>query len=516
MFYLPSLIIEPGSYALVRGRGSDDWVNGAQVVYVRSSDIIPYWDANGFAELIRDSATADFVRFGLDATSPTTGGWNGGDATALPNSAADYGKSIARNGANDDNDNFSDWTPRAFATPGGPNDVAFDADADGDGIPDSSEVSGSTFAGLPLYDWGARAGQTNIFIHIDYMNSADPGVKPRKEALDKVVAAFAAHKIYVIFDVGNLYVSGTDPNNYNLDNKSHKVPFSTAIAIGQAAGCANLYSYKVNYMALAKKQIFHYLLFAYSQNASGSGGSSGIAEMPGNDFIVTLGNWGLAATPATELNRLINYQAATIMHELGHNLGLHHGGDEDLNYKPNYYSIMNYEYQLEGLSPLSTTHEGDRYYFYRYGTVDKWLSSSPFKYYFLTSGNEEADLTNGPLTNPSACKIDYSDGSGSSINENLFNESIGLGRPTSQYVDYNGSSNQTANISMILNPTETGSLLTLKDYNDWGKLDLFFIRNKDGDSAGARSPSALKIRPDVIGDDRQPYIIETLKNPRQR
>lgn len=32
------------------------------------------------------------------------------------------------------------------------------------------------------------------------------------------------------------------------------------------------------------------------------------------------------------------------MHELGHTLGLYHGGDEAVNFKPNYISIMNYLY----------------------------------------------------------------------------------------------------------------------------------------------------------------------------
>jgi hypothetical protein len=37
------------------------------------------------------------------------------------------------------------------------------------------------------------------------------------------------------------------------------------------------------------------------------------------------------------------------MHELGHNLGLDHGGDEDVNFKPNYISIMNYAFGATGL-----------------------------------------------------------------------------------------------------------------------------------------------------------------------
>jgi hypothetical protein len=41
-------------------------------------------------------------------------------------------------------------------------------------------------------------------------------------------------------------------------------------------------------------------------------------------------------------------QAIYFMHELGHNLGLDHGGNDDINRKPNYLSIMNYSF-LEGL-----------------------------------------------------------------------------------------------------------------------------------------------------------------------
>ena len=42
-------------------------------------------------------------------------------------------------------------------------------------------------------------------------------------------------------------------------------------------------------------------------------------------------------------------QAGTFMHELGHNLGLRHGGTDESNYKPNYLSVMNYAFQFYGL-----------------------------------------------------------------------------------------------------------------------------------------------------------------------
>ncbi len=36
------------------------------------------------------------------------------------------------------------------------------------------------------------------------------------------------------------------------------------------------------------------------------------------------------------------------MHEFGHTLGLHHGGIDEDNFKPNYISVMNYWFQFIG------------------------------------------------------------------------------------------------------------------------------------------------------------------------
>jgi hypothetical protein len=37
------------------------------------------------------------------------------------------------------------------------------------------------------------------------------------------------------------------------------------------------------------------------------------------------------------------------LHELGHNLGLRHGGVDDISNKPNDFSIMNYNFQRTGI-----------------------------------------------------------------------------------------------------------------------------------------------------------------------
>jgi uncharacterized repeat protein (TIGR01451 family) len=72
------------------------------------------------------------------------------------------------------------------------------------------------------------------------------------------------------------------------------------------------------------------LVFRYAISGSKDSGCEwgGWAEIGGNDFVD------------------YNHDGGTIMHELGHTLGLRHGGDENDNCKPNYVSVMNYDHQL--------------------------------------------------------------------------------------------------------------------------------------------------------------------------
>lgn len=55
------------------------------------------------------------------------------------------------------------------------------------------------------------------------------------------------------------------------------------------------------------------------------------------------------------------------MHELGHNLGLRHGGFEDVGWKPNYLSVMNYSFQVSGVRTGRDTRALD---YSRFGPAD--------------------------------------------------------------------------------------------------------------------------------------------------
>ena len=102
-----------------------------------------------------------------------------------------------------------------------------------------------------------------------------------------------------------------------------------------------------------RKDIFHYALMAHAigspsvTNPLQPVANSGIADSNGGDLMITLGLWDNQVGSSL-------VQASTLMHELGHNFGLRHGGvvpsgTLEANCKPNYQSIMNYLFQIRGL-----------------------------------------------------------------------------------------------------------------------------------------------------------------------
>ncbi|MFN3266172.1 MAG: zinc-dependent metalloprotease family protein [Deinococcales bacterium] len=334
------------------------------------------------------------------------------------------------------------------------------ADADKDNIPDSAEVPGSSYKGIDVYSMGARVGQRDIFLEIDNMTSAEAKLNPQRAALDKFVAAFAAKKIALHIDVGDAFSPNFDPANYNLGNAQRLLPYSQSISLTPKIGFASVKELKSQNFAANRNGVFYYMVLGSSQNASGLAGSSGRAEIIGDDSMVTFGGWNLNTNTTEKTTQLNNIMASTMMHEFGHNLGLRHGGDENLNYKPNYVSIMNYMYQLDCIGPTSGTGIADRFFYSLYGGT---------KY-------PESGLVNNART--SACKIDFSDGSSSNLDENSLNENAGMGRGAG-VVDWNDDETTQTALSLNLNPV---SLLgdgddmnsSLQDHDDWSNIQIGF------------------------------------------
>lgn len=222
-----------------------------------------------------------------------------------------------------------------------------EADTDGDGLPDSWETKGidinnDGIVDLDLPALGADPRHKDLFVEVDRM----AGVPFQRSALDMVRTAFA-----------NAPVSNPDGlNGIDLHIQIDDiVPFQEYIddeftdfrAIkDQNWGTVEERTHATNAENIlkAKKRAFRYCLFANKFPS----GSVGRGEMPGNDFVVAMG--GLPAAIQTE-----HELATTFMHELGHNLGLNEGGGDDILFKPNYVSVMNYgfgEFEEDGTGDL--------------------------------------------------------------------------------------------------------------------------------------------------------------------
>lgn len=243
-FTLPSWTIPASSYVVISGNSNAYVQRGAQKILLRTGNIVPFWGANGFIEILRNGATSDFVSFGNSTQTPVTANyWSGLPVSALPSSALDYGKSMVRiwpSTADTNTRTAADWIKVDWITPGERNDVpAGTGDTDADGIPDSAEIPGGTFAGIDLYAMGALTNQKDIFIEVDSMNSADPGIIPRLESLQMVVDSFAAQNIKVHFDAGTKFSGGFSTNNFNLGQGDSVVPYEKCVTMDQTQCISN-------------------------------------------------------------------------------------------------------------------------------------------------------------------------------------------------------------------------------------------------------------------------------------
>jgi hypothetical protein len=199
-------------------------------------------------------------------------------------------------------------------------------DTDGDSLPDDWEINGHN--GITLV--GANPMRKDIYVEMDYMTraTATNGLGPNASVISRIVAVFAAAPvsnpdgstgITLHLEVGNEVT-------YDADLYPYLTEFNNIKA-------ANFNS--------AKASMYRYMVWA---NGHSGGTSSGVAMgIPHTDFVVTLGKWN------TNAGGTDDQKVGTFIHELGHTIGLRHGGNDDKNNKPNYFSVMNYRFQTIGV-----------------------------------------------------------------------------------------------------------------------------------------------------------------------
>lgn len=217
-------------------------------------------------------------------------------------------------------------------------------DTDGDGFADVWEKDGYDADGngdpdIDLKAMGADPEIPDIFVQVDWMVipkglfTKEKTLKPSATAIQLVSNAFSNHGIHLHIIEGKeiAYQKVFDPGDQ--DDYYQNWLANNDIALEKT-----------------KRTIFHHCLFCntflYNDNTLTTGLSN---NTPGQYFLIAAG------LPLSHYNRtsMIDVSdvtvASTFMHELGHNLGLKHGGNTETNYNPNHISVMNYSFQMSGI-----------------------------------------------------------------------------------------------------------------------------------------------------------------------
>lgn len=209
-----------------------------------------------------------------------------------------------------------------------------DPDSDGDGFSDGDEVLG-TSGGLNLAGMGANPNYKDVFLEADWTtddassNCGGTELRPPESAFLPMIEAFADSPVpNRNGDMGvALHVDYGQGNGFTGGNLIAEADSFLNGALG-----GDFLEHKAANFAANREGYFHYSIRAFKFGYDGVPSNyGGLGQKPGYTFLVTQGCPG-------------DHDVRTYMHELGHNLGLGHGGFESCNYKPNYNSIMNYKY----------------------------------------------------------------------------------------------------------------------------------------------------------------------------
>jgi hypothetical protein len=278
--------------------------------------------------------------------------------------------------------------------------TAADLDSDGDMLLDSWERNGYDADGdgqrdIDLRSLGANPHKPDVFVEVDVMDGlTNP---PSTGALAAVTEMFANAPVLNPFDQSGI--------SLHLDS-SGRAPFADVVGFDSrhdpTAGTASFAQLRSDNLSKHRSGIYHYAIWGNAHPNGWSGHSDVDFDVTGvgNDFIVAFDEF-----PQSFQSR--RSQAETFAHELGHNLGQRHGGENHNQYKPNYWSVMSYTWQL------------------RTGRMNAERTNSPTcgpMYY----GQPGAVEVNGAIPNISGVRIDYSHGMAAVLDPTALSETVGV------------------------------------------------------------------------------------------
>jgi len=270
------------------------------------------------------------------------------------------------------------------------------ADRDGDSLLDAWEEHGIDANGdgdvddkgdVNLPKMGADPDHKDIFVEVDHM----PGYRLEAEPLKMVAQAFDRAPVAnpdgrdgITLHVDNGPDSVMNPNTgakwgglsrqdaipssqfYGGDSPN---PFETAV----------VKQHRERYFTKERRSSFFYARTVHGLKSGGRKILGRAADIPSTDFLLV----GNPPSPWRDLSAA-HYVSALFMHELGHALGLGHGGPGDHTLgKPNQLSVMNYVYMWRG--GLDHLKRGRVLDYSRYGlqTLDERRLSEPAGLYPL-------------------------------------------------------------------------------------------------------------------------------------
>lgn len=224
--------------------------------------------------------------------------------------------------ADSDLDGISDINEAALGTD--PDSV----DTDGDGLEDGWELEGYRWE---LYQWpdanlpflGADPLRKDVFVQVDYLKqTADHEHRLPASSADKLKALYAGLDIDNPDGVTGLEVRLLDDD---------PIPYD-----GSLGGTCGMVDRFISYYPERTREIHHWAIAGH-----GEGGQS--LDIPSR--VIAFGTGEGRDVSGFMSPRDLFMSFALLTHELGHNLGLDHGGTVGQpNCKPNYPSLMNYAY----------------------------------------------------------------------------------------------------------------------------------------------------------------------------
>jgi len=323
-------------------------------------------------------------------------------------------------------------------------------DSDGDSLLDSWEEKGFDANGdgtvdIDLAALGCKKWRRDVLLEVDVMNGL---TNPPIPTAGGTPGAFDAAK--AMFAAAPIINPGPDDGINMIIDSSGTIPFSQVVDFNVVdnpmLGIANFATVKAaNFNAAIRGNIYHYAVWVNAR-ANGSSGISDVNFATGNggdDLIVSFDDF-----PASF--QTVRSQAETLNHEFGHNLGQRHGGDTHSTFKPNYWSVMAYTWQLR-------TGFDD-------ATRRSRVTCPPFYY-----SDAAATEPNGALPATVNSVIDYSEGMAKTLveNNNSLRETTGV---CGLAVDWNNDGDQVDD-NINADADDNGDATeTLNDFANWRAL----------------------------------------------